>query len=188
MQANRLQVKIFAVEPRPLERFIPVFHRFIREQVFGELAIDVADYGHVQEGPGVVLIGHAYDYYWDLGEGRPGLVYTRKREPRAPEERLPDAVRQLLRCCRLLEADAELSGLKFRTDELAVRALDRLNAPPNAAGFAELERELALLGQKLYGGAAVTIERRGDDRDPLTASLKTTNAPASVAELASRLG
>jgi len=90
----RIQVKFYANKSPEPDAFIPVFHRFIRENVLDELAIDVADYGHVHEGPGVVLIGHAYDYYWDLGEGRPGLVYTRKREAPAPDARLTDAVRR----------------------------------------------------------------------------------------------
>ncbi|HEY3493298.1 MAG TPA: hypothetical protein VGK73_01375 [Polyangiaceae bacterium] len=186
MQANRLSVKIYAAETRPAELFIPVFHRFIREQVFGELAIDVADYGHVPEGPGVALIGHAFDYYWDDGEGRPGLVYTRKREPKPAAERLGHAVQQLLVGARLLEADPTLSGLRFRTGELLVRALDRLNAPPTEAGFAELRSEVGALGQKLFG--ASNVERVGDAREPLSARLTASNAPASVAELASRLG
>jgi hypothetical protein len=188
MQANRLQVKIYAVEARPPERFIPVFHRFIREQVFGELAIDVADYEHVPEGPGVALIGHAYDFYWDAGEGRPGLAYTRKRDVKAPAERLPDALRQLARCAGLLEAETTLSGLRFRTDEIFVRALDRLNAPPTDAGFAELESELRGLGQKLYAGAAVDVARVGEARDPLSARLTAKGTAPSLAELVSRLG
>jgi hypothetical protein len=180
-------VKIYAVEARPLERFIPVFHRWIREQAFGELAIDVADYGHVEEGPGVVLIGHAFDYSWDLGEGRPGLVYTRKREPRAESERLGDALFQLLRGARLLEADPELSGLRFRPDEFHVTALDRLNAPPTDEGFAALRTELAALGQKLYPGASPSVVREGEARDALGARLKADGARATLAELSARL-
>jgi hypothetical protein len=188
MQSNRLRVKIYAVEGRPLERFIPVFHRFIREKVFEELAIDVADYGHVVEGPGVALIGHAYDYYWDLGEDRPGLVYTRKREPRPPAERLGHAVRELVRAARLLEADAELGGLQFKTDELLVQALDRLHAPPTDSGFALLRAELDDFGNKLYLGAPIAVERTGEARDALAARLTASDAHPTLAELAARLG
>ena len=44
-----------------------------------KLLLDVADYKHVQEGPGIVLIGHEADYSLDLGGGRAGLVYDRNR-------------------------------------------------------------------------------------------------------------
>jgi hypothetical protein len=163
-----------------------VFHRWIRERVLDELAIDVADYEHVHEGPGVVLIGHAFDYYWDLGEGRPGLVYTRKRDAPAPEVRLMDAVRRALVGCRLLEQDAALAGLAFRTDELFVRLPDRLHAPPDAAGFAALEAELAPLAGKLYAGAQVSLERVGGPRELLAARVKSSAAP-SISDLLARI-
>ncbi|HEV8246140.1 MAG TPA: hypothetical protein VGP93_10250, partial [Polyangiaceae bacterium] len=78
MESPKIQVKYFAVEPIALEHFVPVFHRFIRDHVLDELLIDVADYAHVHHGPGVVLVGHAADYYMDQGEGRLGLLYSRK--------------------------------------------------------------------------------------------------------------
>src|SRR5690242_1533287 len=159
MQANRIQAKFFASKfPEP-GALIPVFHTWIREKKLDELAIDVADYEHVHEGPGVVLVGHAFDYYWDLGEGRPGLLYMRKRDAPAPETRLTDAVRRALVGCRLLEQDA---GLAFQTGELLVRLPDRLRAPADDAGFAALRAELEPIVAKLYAGGAASIERVGD--------------------------
>ena len=76
MNAHKLQLKIYAtpasakaVEP---EALIPVFHRWIKDHVLPEMVIDVANYGHVPEGPGVVLIGHGSDYYMEAGRGPPG--------------------------------------------------------------------------------------------------------------------
>jgi hypothetical protein len=146
----------------------------------------VADYGHVHEGPGVALIGHAFDYYWDLGEGRPGLVFTRKRDAPAPEVRLADAVRRALVGCRLLEQDPALAGLAFQTNELFVRCPDRLHAPPTQAGFAELGTELSVIVGKLYAGQTTTLERVGGERELLGARVKTGSA-GSVAELLARV-
>ncbi len=186
MQSTRIQVKFYASKSPEPDQFIPVFHRWIREQVLDEMAIDVADYGHVHEGPGVALVGHAFDYYWDLGESRPGLVYTRKRDAPAPEARLADAVRRALVGCRLLEQDAALPGLAFRTDELLVRLPDRLHAPSTEAGYGELKAELAPLTEKLFSGAKVTLERVGGDRELLAARVKATASP-SVADLLARI-
>ena len=64
MHSERLQLKLF-LEPSThfeLEALIPVFHRFIRDHVIKELLIDVVDYSHVPNGPGVVLIGHFADH------------------------------------------------------------------------------------------------------------------------------
>jgi hypothetical protein len=187
MNSQRIQVKIYSTGPQDPERFIPVFHRFIRDKVFDELMIDVADYGHVKDGPGVVLIGHASDYFADTSEGRFGLLYTRKREAPPPAERLADAVRRALDGARLCEKESALEGLRFATNEFLVRLTDRLHAPNDAAGFAALKAELAPLAEKLYGASGVTIEQVGEARDVLAARVKAANAPASVAELGARL-
>ncbi len=186
MQAQRIQVKIYATTAPKPDQLVPVFHSWIREKKLDELAIDVADYEHVHEGPGVVLVGHQFDYYWDLGEGRPGLMYTRKREAPAPEVRLVDAVRRVLVGCRLLEQDPSLAGIAFKTDELLVKLPDRLRAPTDDAGFAAFKAELEPIAAKLYGGAKVTVERAGEARDVLGARVKAS-AGASVAELLARI-
>ena len=187
MLSNRIQVKIYANKAPEPDAFIPVFHRWIREQMLDELAIDVADYGHVHEGPGVVLVGHAFDYYWDLGEGRAGLIYTRKRDAPAPEVRLADALRRALIGCRLLEQGPALKGLEFRTDEIFVRLPDRLNAPPTEAGYQALQAELAPLASSLYTGSTVTIGRVGGPRELLAARVKGSPG-ATVADLFKRVG
>jgi hypothetical protein len=186
MQAKRVQVKVYAVGPVPTEQLIPVFHRWIREKVLDELSLDVVDYGHVHEGPGVVLIGHAFDYFYEESEGRPGLVYARKRDAPAPAERLADAVRRALAGARRLEEDPALSGLSFRADELLVRVPDRLAAPADDGGFAALRTELDAIAKKLFSGGA-TVERAGEPRDPLSARVKGSGA-ASVKDLLARLG
>ena len=57
-ELQRIGVKLFMVDGvsvRPRE-FVPVFHRWIQTQaVRDQLLIDVADYEHVPEGPGVLL-------------------------------------------------------------------------------------------------------------------------------------
>src|ERR1700730_17812936 len=114
MDAQRLQLKIF-VEPGSAgaidrEAFIPVFHRWIKERLLPELLVDVANYAHVPEGPGVVLIGHGADYFMDQGEGRLGLLHNRKRAGLPPAGRLIDLARRTLHAAVLLEQDPALGG------------------------------------------------------------------------------
>src|SRR5215470_2549285 len=134
MDAHKLQLKIFATPDSAravsLEAFIPVFHRWIKERLLPELVIDVANYAHVPQGPGVVLIGHGSDYFIDHGEGRMGLLYNRKRMAPAPDARLHDAFRRAIHAALLLEKDAALAGkLRFGTKEWLLRINDRLAAP-----------------------------------------------------------
>src|SRR5258708_35336413 len=86
MEARKVQIKLFvdggteALDPEP---FVPVFHRYIRENTLKEVLVDVTDYAHVRRAPAVLLVGHASDYGVDFPEGRPGLLYVRKSEPPA---------------------------------------------------------------------------------------------------------
>jgi hypothetical protein len=184
MEANRIQFKVFAKAPVELERFVPVLHRFIREQVFDELPIDVADYAHVHEGPGVVLIGHAYDYYLDMRGGRLGLVYARKRDAPPPAERLKDAARRALRMSRMLEQ--AIDGLSFETDEFWVTLPDRLHAAPTDENYSNLKAELEALSTTLFGAQGL-VERDGGEGKALSASLSVPGSSKSLTDLLAKL-
>src|SRR5690349_9383466 len=91
---DHVNIKILARQPYPadLGKVIPVFHRWIQEELVGGLPIDVADYRHVPSGPGVMLIGHESNYSLDLEFGRLGLLYNRKLPAQGSfEEKLRDA-------------------------------------------------------------------------------------------------
>jgi len=187
MKSEKLQIKFFA---RPnaafdIEAVVPVFHRFIREHAFDELMIDVADYKHVHHGPGVALVGDANDYFLDEGEGRPGLLFSRKRHGSGPEGRLREGFARALKACTLLEAAPELGGkLTFATNEILIRLPDRLRAPNDDASFAEVSSEVSTLLDKLYGAGQYSIERGAPTPEPLALRVKTKASPALAALLA----
>lgn len=190
MQSEKLQIKFFAKVGGDfdVEAIVPVFHRFIRERVFDELMIDVADYKHVKNGPGIVLIGDANDYYFDLGEGRPGLLFSRKRHGSASDGRLREGFARALRACKALEEAPELGRrVSFSTDEILVRLPDRLRSPNDDASFAEASKELSALLDKLYGVGAFSITRGPAAPAALELRVKATATPA-VASLLSSLG
>ncbi len=157
MDAQKLQLKIFAtpesardIQP---EAFISVFHRWIKESVLSDLVIDVANYLHVPEGPGVVLIGHGTDYAMDWGDGRLGLLCNRKRLGPAPADRLADLARRTLHAAALLEREPTLGGkLRFATGEFLFRINDRLAAPNRDATFAAIKPELEAFARRLFAG------------------------------------
>jgi len=187
MKSEKLQIKFFAKPDRSfeIEAIVPVFHRFIREHAFDELMIDVADYKHVKNGPGIALIGDANDYFLDEGEGRPGLLFSRKRHGSGPEARLREGFARALKACTLLEAAPELGGkLAFASDEVLVRTPDRLNAPNDDASFAEISGELGPLLDKLYGAGSYRVERGPLSPEPLSLRVKATSTPTLAAMLA----
>ena len=77
---QHIHIKLFVEHPEAiaLTDAIAVFHRWIQTSAVPGLLIDVADYSHVVNGPGVVLIGHESYYSLDVSKGRLGLLYQRK--------------------------------------------------------------------------------------------------------------
>ena len=190
MNAQKLQLKIFAETHTGLvsEAFIPVFHRWIKDHVLAELMIDVANYAHVPKGPGVVLIGHACDYFIDESDGRFGLLHNHKRGAPDGAERLPDLFRRALYAASLLEQAPELGGkLRFSTKELLFRVNDRLAAPATDATFTALAPELESFAKTLLAGAPFELGRAGGPKALFSVELKCPTAP-DVATLLDRLG
>jgi hypothetical protein len=187
MKSEKLQIKFFA-KPNPhfdVEALVPVFQRFIRESSFDELLIDVVDYKHVQHGPGVVLIGDANDYYLDEGEGRPGLLFSRKRHGSGPEGRLREGFARALRACTLLEAAPEFSGhLTFGTNEVLVRLPDRLNAPNEESTFTDVSAELTPLLDQLFGAGNTTLERGAPAPEAFSLRIRAKTSPSLTSLLA----
>lgn len=174
MTAQKFQVKLYVDAPKALDldALVPVFHGFIREKKLGELVIDVADYEHVHHGPGIVLIGYGSDYYLDLGDGRPGLRYSRKRGFEGDEEAaFTDAVRRALGAAALLEAESSLGGVRFTLGDVQVRLNDRAVASNDESSFARF----APLYQRVLAkalGPDVVVTQTGDARDLLTVQVK----------------
>ena len=191
LTAHKLQLKIYATpeSARTVDRetFIPVFHRWIKQRLLPELMIDVANYLHVPNGPGVVLIGHGSDYFMDEGEGRLGLLHNRKRSGPPEGERLTDLARRTLHAATLLEKDLTLTGkVRFATGELLLRVSDRLSAANDDATLASFRPELEALAKQLFA-APVELTRVGGPKD-LFAVRMTCATAAPLATLLERAG
>jgi len=186
MQASKFQVKVYTkAGDVELEKLVPVFHEWIRaKKISDELLIDVADYAHVPQGPGVVLIGHQSDYYLDVADDRPGLLYSRKRGFDGDfQSGIDDAFRRALNACKLLEEESSLD-LEFATDELLFRVQDRLNAPNETRTYDTFKPALEKVS-KAFFDSVPSLERLGTEREPFTVRL-STGSTASVAETLAR--
>jgi hypothetical protein len=176
----------FALRPRA---FVPVFHRWIQAGAIGDqLLIDVADYEHVVDGPGVVLVAHEGIFSVDGGDGRTGLAYVRRAPSPGPlAERLRTITRTLLGACRQLEEEPALDGrVRFRGDELQIFANDRLRAPNNAESLTAFEPAVRELARTLYGDARCTITPLPDRRERLGMRVASAQA-ADVNALLARI-
>ena len=183
MNLHRLSVKYFVAEPAriDLERVAPVFHSWIQEKKLPGVLIDVADYRHVHQGPGVILIGHEADWGIDCLEGKPGLLHTQKRWASGDLAlRLESLFRNAIAAMKLLEGEPALQGaFRFQAGRAEVSLLDRLQAPNEAKSFDALRDAVASAAAKVYGGRTAAVARvEGDPRSPLRLHVEIPGAPA----------
>jgi hypothetical protein len=190
VQAQQVTVKVpvASAEGVDLEAFITIFHRWIQEtRLPGVLLIDVADYRHVPDGPGVMLIADGAHYGMDEGDGGLGLLYARKRDPIGDAgDKLAQALAAALAACVAIEKEPSLDGrVRFPADELLIEVRSRLVATNTDETFAAFEPAWRELFARLYDGAEVTIERlHADPRAPFGVRVRASTSPGPVALLA----
>ncbi len=155
----------------PQAAYIPVFHDWIRTALItDDVTIDVADYAHVQGGPGVLLVCHEGMYVVDRSRGECGLAYHRRRGV-APDDGVEGArvgLVRLVRAAKLLAGDARLPGLSFDTTRLEIRVLDRLRVDNDAQGWERVEGPLRGAIGAVWGGEVTFEPVATDKRQPLT--------------------
>ncbi len=197
MESLKYDLKLYLQDSSSvgLEEFIPIFHRWIQEQNLQEVLIDVADYRHVQHGPGVILVGHDAHYAMDLAEGRMGLLYSRRRETHPSRSAIQDVTERLssvfhcaLTACQHLESETSFQGrLRFRGDTLLLRLNDRLLAAHTSEVYEDLRHWLEPFLAQLYPGVQVELECAAAAGSRLEVVIKAAGSP-EVATLLERLG
>src|ERR1700722_20667943 len=190
MDAFKISIKIFATSDGfGSSEFMPVFQRWIQTHALaGHLLIDVADYAHVHNGPGTVLVTSEANLYTDRADGRFGLLYSRKLPLEGTFFARPRMVTAAaLHAAYLLEKEASLGGrLKFRTNELFIRLNDRLLAPNTAETFAAVSRDVKKLTDLLYGSAEAQIEYQPSALTLFETRVKTQDSQ-SIEAILSRI-
>lgn len=178
MELQKLNVKFFVPPPHavPLADFIEIFHGWI--QGSDGLYHDVADYSHMQSGPGVVLVAHDANVSIDEAKNRRGLLFSQK-SPLAGsnQEKLRALFRSALENCRRLEEEPALRGrLRFAANEAEVSLNDRLLGSNTQDAYDEFKGEIETIAKQLYGGAKVAFERDADPRRRLNVHFKASIA------------
>ncbi|MDX1413587.1 MAG: hypothetical protein R3293_05305 [Candidatus Promineifilaceae bacterium] len=183
MLAERISAKFIVTNPDVIDlpAIIPIFHRWIQEHAVDDVLIDVVDYKHVPQGPGILLVGHNGVYSLDMANGQPGLRYRQNRgwPVDTTAGRLRHVIHKALEGAQLLELSPELSGaVSFGTSEIELSFFDRLNAPNDPTSFSILKPELERISQLLYETADVEIKLSSSDpRRPLTVNISSPTAP-----------
>jgi len=190
MDLQHVNVKFLVSDPASvdLELLIPVFHRWIQEQVFEELLLDIADYRHVHDGPGIVLIGHQADYSLDNTDGRLGVRYNRKAPLDGGNgDRLKQAASSALRACQRLEVEGLLAErIRFNGRDVEFSINDRLLAPNREEVRRILDPEFKAFFGMLFCGSDYGMSYDTDPRRLLRVSVQASKH-FSVTELLKNL-
>ncbi|HSL29670.1 MAG TPA: hypothetical protein VK900_10755 [Anaerolineales bacterium] len=175
MNVQHINIKFFIENPEALDPadYGAVFNSWIQGQRLDGLLIDVADYLHVHNGPGILLIGHEADYSLDNRAGRLGLLYNRKAQLEGTlQEKLAQAVRAALTAIQILQNE---HGVKINTQEVQLIVNDRLLVPNTAETFAALEPDLKAFFDRLYSGEEFSLAHHNDPRERFTVHVKTAS-------------
>jgi hypothetical protein len=180
MELQQVNVKIFVDGELtvPSERFIEVFHNWIREKSVGDFLLDVADYRHVPKGPSVLLVGDEADFCMDQTGGRWGLLYNRKaRLDGTNDQRLSQAFAAAAQACNLLEAEFTSEGpLRFSRHEFEIVINDRALATNTDETFEACKDDLEMFVTKTLGHCEYTFQRDTDPRRRFGVAVKSAKS------------
>jgi hypothetical protein len=176
MELQKINIKVFSTEPNkvPLTDFIDIFHGWI--QATDGVYHDVADYSHMQAGPGIVLVADDANVSIDETDNRRGLLYSQKSKLGGSNlEKLSAVLRSALENCHRLEEEPALRGkLRFSGNQVEILVNDRLLAPNKGEVFEELRPEIDFLARRLYASTNFKLSRnRQDTRHRLNMTIST---------------
>ena len=190
LDLQHINVKLLLENPEQLDldAVVNVFHRWIQDRVCEELLLDVADYRHVHQGPGIVLIGHEADYSIDNTDGLLGLRYNRKaRLEGSSQERLAQVTRAALAAAERLQVDTRLNSKgNFNGQSIQIFINDRVIAPNVAETREAIEPELRSFLNLLFGEVGYSLTFEPSARRLLGAAVKASQ-PLTISDLLAKL-
>jgi hypothetical protein len=188
MELQKISVKVFAAEPDniPLTDFIEIFHGWI--QATDGVYHDVADYSHMQAGPGIVLVAEDANLSIDETENRRGFLFSQKSPlVGSNQQKLRAVLRSALENCRRLEQEPALGGkLKFLPNEILMLINDRLIAMNTEECFQKIKSEIESMGRLLFGETGFILERDRDPRKRLNVRINSSR-PVDLESLLNKL-
>lgn len=186
MELQKPNVKFFVEQPNAvaLTDFIEIFHSWI--QATDGVYHDVADYSHMQAGPGIVLVANNANVSIDENGNRRGLLFSQKAPLAGPnQDKLRQVFRSATEYCRKLQAEPALRGrLRFSANEALVSLNDRLLGENSPAAFEALKSDVEAVAKELFRGATVTVNRDADARRRLSLHIRMS---AGINDLAQGL-
>tara|TARA_Y100001968_G_C19202964_1_gene640894 strand:+ start:127 stop:723 length:597 start_codon:yes stop_codon:yes gene_type:complete len=154
--------------------FISVFHNWIQEKsIKDHLLIDVADYSHMLDGPGVMLIGHEGNFSLDQENNKYGLLYMRKTMIEGDfTYRFNKVLSILIDAANRLKDDNYFS---YINNSFRFISNDRLNAVNTIENQELYKEKINIIIKKKYPNSIVRFEDFSSVDERLAFSIKLNN-------------
>ena len=186
----RVLVKVYASEhgiEDDADLFVPIFHEWIRDQVLDTVMLDVADYAHAPDSPGIMLVCYEVSFSLDRSDGQFGLL-AQRRTPvdGTAADAVAVTIRHALQVASRLEADPRIDGkLTLEPSTLRIEANDRLRAPNTEAGYEAFVPIVQEGVAAAFGAVEPVVERvHNDPRDRLAVRVRLGPATSVDEQLA----
>ena len=165
---QHVNVKFFLRETEDIDQndILNLFHKWIQEDKLDDLLIDVADYWHVPEGPGVVLVAHNAFYSVDNSQGRLGLLFNRRTPVEGnTQEVMAHALKSARDFARLMAGEEGLEGkLILDRKSLQIIVNDRHFAQNSDETLATLQPDAEAALKQTLGERSYSFKRAPDPR------------------------
>lgn len=187
---QKIGVKILADAPAALrlDPILAIFGRWRADTSYPAEWVDLADYAHMAGGAGIVLVGKAANFSFDMGGAGPGILYvTKKGLHGALEDRLCTALRNGFELTAALVAEPEFPlDVHLRSGSLDLSFNDRLETPNVESTDRLLRPVVARVLDGLLGPDAYELKRQPDPGKLYGFSIHAPSAP-DLAVLLARL-
>ena len=157
--------------------FIPVFHSWIQDNIFDDhLLIDVADYSHIPDGPGVMLISHEGNFSLDQENQQPGIMYMRKTEIAGSfKERFNTVLSTVIKAANLLSNNYVGTQIDLKPNLLRFIANDRLYAENTADNQNLYKQKIQKALDGKYPGLQFKFGDFSDEKERLAFTVNFSN-------------
>ena len=158
MEVQKVCVKVPVVGAVDSEAVQKAFMSWIRKNSLPGILIDVADYGHMEQGPGTVLIAHEYMFSLDEQDGVRGLRVSARLASEQPLiTRVGESLDLLKKGASLLKEEL---GVQVDGSKIEISVLDRLHSDESTPKVLQDALAQVLKGHQLTKTAGVRDARR----------------------------
>ena len=123
-----------------IESFVPLFHNWIQgDRIPNHTMVDVANYKHIPDGPGIMLIAHEGNFSLDFEDDKLGLLYVRKAPLGESISETLIGIQQILDfAVELIQIDSIVGEKIEFSDEYQLLSNDRFEFPNDTKSQKEL--------------------------------------------------